>query len=373
MIVKSTELQQVCKDILAAVDSNEISTVTETLELEADNKVLYLSVTNREYYAKVRMNIESDEHFHATVNANLFLKLISKITTFQIGLAVEDRTLIITGNGTYRLPLIYDNDALLELPVIQINNPSVEFIIGSDLLMSILNFNTKQLSVGTISKPVQKLYYVDNEGALTFTSGACVNKFTLPQPVKMLLNQRLVKLFKLFRSKDVKFILGHEPISDEIIQTRVRFESDNVVITAILSCDDAMLNSVPVHAIRQRASSVYPYSVNLNKDALEDMIDRLLLFTTSNSKEVTAYSLFEFGTDSVVVYDEGRRNKEVIKYNNDTTNIEETYSATIDLYDLKAVIEALPEQYVNISFGDGQAFLVNRPNITNIIPEIHKV
>ena len=49
--------------------------------------------------------------------------------------------------------------------------------------------------MGVVSNPIQRLYYMDERGAVTFTSGACINNFTLEKPVKILLNNKLVKLF----------------------------------------------------------------------------------------------------------------------------------------------------------------------------------
>lgn len=373
MIIRREDIQQNCADILSAVDSNELSVLTETLELYVENGIFYMNVTNREYYAQVRFNLGEDEDFRATVNANLFLRLIAQITTDTIEMKTNETSLLIKGNGTYKLPLIFDGDKLLKLPEIIINNVTAEFDVNSDILMSILQYNSKQLTVGTISKPIQKLYYVDEHGALTFTSGACVNNFTLPQPVKMLLNKRLVKLFKLFKGKTVHFKLGYDAISDDIIQTKVSFIADNVAITAILSCDDTMINSVPVTAIRGRANNIYPYSVNFNKEYLLETITRLMLFTSTNSKEITAYSTFEFGPEEVTIYDSKKENKESLYYNNDTCNITEPYTTMLDLNDLKAVLESCSEQYITMAFGDNQAFLIKRGTCVNVVPEIHSL
>ena len=265
MIIKTENLKNVSQTILTAVDSNELSILTETLELIVKDSVLYMNVTNREYYASVKLKIDYTEEFHATVNANLFLKLIAQLTTDTVEFNVNNNNLEIKSNGNYKIPLIYDDEKLLELPKINIDNVTNAFDIDSSVLISILQYNSKQLNVGVISKPVQKMYYVDEEGAITFTNGACINSFKLEKPVKMLLNNRLVKLFKLFKDKTVHFTMGYDSISDEIVQTKVRFASDDVDITAILSCDDTMISSVPVTAIRSRANNNYPYSINLNK------------------------------------------------------------------------------------------------------------
>ena len=372
MIVRIEDLKSISQTILTAVDSNELSVITETLELKVSNNILYMNVTNREYYAQVRLHVDNEEEFQATVNANLFLKLVSQITTDTVEFSISGNSLVIKANGTYRLPLIYDNDKLLELPEIKIDNVTSEFDISGDILVSILQYNSKQLNIGAISKPVQKMYYVDEKGALTFTSGACVNSFILEKPVKMLLNSRLVKLFKLFKGEKVHFKIGYDAISDEIIQTKVKFESKNVIITAILFCDDSMVNSVPVTAIRNRAFADYPYSVNLNKDAFLQMINRLLLFTASSSKELTACCTFEFTKDKVIVYDMEKENREVIYYNNNS-NIEDTYITILDLNDLKGILNTCIEQYATFKFGDEQAVLICRGNVVNVIPEMHTV
>ena len=371
VILKRELFQKYCTDILSAVDSNELSILTETLELKTLNNTLVMSVTNREYYAKVIIPIENVIELQATVNANLFLRLIAQISTPEIELSVTDNFLVVKGNGLYKLPLIFDGDSLLELPEININNVTATFELDSEILLSILNYNSKQLSIGTISKPVQKLYYVDGKGAVTFTSGACVNSFELPENIRILLNGRLVKLFKLFKGKGVKFTLGYDNLTDDIIQTKVRFESSDISITAILSCDDTMLNSVPVEAIRGRASAYYPYTVNLSKDALLKTISRLMLFSGSASKELVAYSTFEFEKARVTIYDSKKENKEILNYNNENSNIEETYKTIVDLAELKGVLESCSEQYVNINFGDTEALILTRGHVVNIIPEIH--
>lgn len=374
MILRIETLQDACKDILTAVDSNELSTITETLELIAKDGNMCMNVTNKEYFVQVDIPVDKDVEMHATVNANLFLKLIAHTTTDTVELNVVDTNLIVKANGTYKIPLIYDNDTLLKLPEIVINNVTNEFNISSDVLKTILNFNSKELTKGTISKSVQKLYYVDDKGCITFTNGACVNTFSLEQPVKLLFNNRLVKLFKLFNEPNVAFTLGFDAISEDIIQTKVRFKSGNITLTAILSCDDKLLASVPVAAIRGRASGDYPYSININKEALLQTISRLLLFNStlgSSATTVKPYSTFEFGSDSVTVYDVKKENNEVINYNNTVLGIEEPYRAILDLPELKVTLESCSEPYLNIHFGDGQALVISRGNISNIIPECH--
>lgn len=371
MIVRSENIKQICGMILQAVDNSNVSTITETLELKACNGKLYINVTNREYYVRAKLDVDSNIEFHATVNANLFLKLISQITTDTIEFEVNNNSLNIKGNGNYKLPLIYNGDKLLELPEITINNITNEFNIDSDILKSILTYNSKEINKEAIAQPVQKLYYVDEQGAITFTSGACVNSFTLEQPVKLLLNSKIVKLFKLFKTGAVKFNLGYDPISDEIIQTKVKFTTNNIELTAILSCDDSNMGKVPVNAIRGRANADYPYSINVNKDAFIQALNRILLFNTpSDTKEIIApHCTFEFHKDSVTIYDVYKNNKETLIYSDSVANIEDKYIAILNLVDLKSKLESCNEHYLTINFGDDKAIVIARGNIKNVIPQ----
>ena len=369
LIIRIEEIQQACGKILTAVDSNSLSVLTETLQIKTENKKMYISVTNREYLAKVKIDIPEDVEFLATVNANLFLKLVSQITTDTIELSVVDSTLILKGNGVYKLPLIFDGEKLLELPEIEIDNPTVEFDVDSNALLSLIQYNSKELTKGQPSHPMQKMYYVDEKGAITFIFGACVNSFTLEKPVKMLLNDRLVKLFKLFKGEKVHFTMGMDALTDDIIQTKVRFETPEVTITSILSCDDTMLKTFPVDSIRGRANATYPYSIKVNKDQFLQTINRLLLFSSANSAKdiIKPISEFKFEKDHVVVFDTRGENKEEVWYSNST--IEDSYDTYLDLNDLKVTLETCVDPYGTLEFGDTQAVVVTHGNIKNVIPE----
>lgn len=372
MIIKTEKLKQVASKILTAVDANQLSILTETLELVTKNNALYMNVTNREYYAQIKLDLDQVEDFHATVNANVFLKLIAQTTVEDIELSLSSNALLVKGNGSYTIPLIFENEKLLELPKIDIINKTAEFNINSDILNSILTYNSKELTRGLIAKPVQKLYYVDDQGAITFTTGACVNSFVLPQPVKLLLNARLVSLFKLFQNTDVTFTLGHDLVSDDLIQTKVQFETSDIKLTAIICSDTTMLNSVPATAIRNRANKLYDYSVMLDKNILSQAISRLLLFNNLGKEAIKAYSTFEFNFDNLVIWDVNKTNKETIIYANNST-INNTYSAVLDLTDLKSVLDTCTDQYITLNFGDNQAFVLSRANIKNVIPECRVV
>ena len=371
MILRIEKLQDACNKILPAVDtSGEL--ISETLQLEADNsRILTISVTNKEYFVKVGIELDEECSFFATVKANLFLKLISQTTSETVELNVDDNNLEVVGNGKYRLPLIDNDGEILRLQEIKINNVTNEFAIDSSILNSMLTYNSKNVAKEGTGRPAQMMYYVDNNGCITYTKGACVNNFKLPQPVKMLLPVKLVKLFKLFKAGDVNFKIGYDQLSDRVTQTKVAFETEGVSITSIISCDDGLLSTVPADAIRGRASKIYPYAVTLNKDDMMQLINRLSLFATGELAKSRPYGKFEFNGDSVTVYDLDMRNNEQVFYETGELELNYPVSLYLDLADFKSTIEGFSEDStISLSFGDGEAVVVTRGNIRNVIPEV---
>ena len=368
IILRTEDIRSICSDILAAVDSNVLSKITETLEIIVKDGFLKMNVTNSEYYATVTLPIsDTSIDMHATVNADVFLKLVARTTTDTIQLEVEENILKVKANGDYKIPLIYEGQELLNLPEIKINNETNTFDIDTKVLASIMNYNSKELQKGFVTLPVQKLYYIDEQGAITFTTGACVNDFTLNNPIKILLTQKLVNLFKIFKEPTVKFTIGQD-MDNNIIQTKVKFETSSFCIVSIIPSDQSMIDSVPVNAIRNRAHEDYDYTVVLDKYQLLQTIDRLLLFSSNTLK---LYSKFEFNIDSVKIYDVQQDNFEEIHYAN-STMISQPYEAILDLIDIKNTFNNFRDQYINIRFGNNEAIVVNSQNIYVVIPEVVK-
>ena len=197
MILKTQLFQETCKTILPALDNN-----TANLELKAEQTTLYLSLTNREYYISVKYELAEPANFRAVVKADLFLNLIAGITSEEFELEVKNNYVYIKVNkSNYKLAMIYENDTLITLPIITLTNKTVEMPVSLEILKSILNVNAKELLkaknadlVRASINDLQKLYYIDETGCFTFTTGACLNSFKLEKPVKLLLTDKIVKL-----------------------------------------------------------------------------------------------------------------------------------------------------------------------------------
>lgn len=372
MILKTKEFQAASNTILLAVNKEATN-----LELVAEDRTLYLNVTNREYYVSIKFDLAEATEFKAVVSAQSFLTLISSLTTesFELTIADSGNAVIINAGGSckYRLPLIFENDKLMELPKITIQNKSVEMTISNDILQSILNVNSKELlKVKNIDvNELQKLYYIDETGCFTFTTGACLNSFQLEKPVKLLLNDKVVRLFKLF-SSDVKFTLGHDATFNGDMLTKISLEADNVYMAVIVINNDVLLGKIqgPCAATKQYISDSYSNHLVLSTTALASAVNRLMLFTKNSSEKINMLSIPTTTTlysDKLVIEDKAG-NVETISVENGSY-VEEGYSMIINLADIKLVLDSCKDSHITLNCGNHRSVILSRGAVSNLIPE----
>ena len=264
--LKTEELKAVCTKIRDAVDKNGAKEVYSYLEIIIKSGVLYLQVTGEDYFVKVKLATNNSEDFHATVRADAFIELISSMTTELITLDVNEKSLIIRGNGEYPLPIIYDGENILTLEEIDIENVTNIFDVDGDVLNSIYTINAKLLSnsSNTMSE-LQHNYYVDNRGAITSTrSSACINDFNLEQDVKLLFPQKVVKLFKLFKNCNVTLSIGKDKETNNSSANRVKLVTPEIEITSITATDE-YVNKYASDVVRNMKDKDYDNLITLNR------------------------------------------------------------------------------------------------------------
>lgn len=372
MILNTKEFRETVAaiNIATAADKNAAE-----LELKVKDNALYLSVTNHEYFVACRYMLEAAEEFRAVVSAPAFLQLISNITTDSITLNIVKNSLVVkAGKSKYSLPMIYNNDELVTLPVISITNKTTEMNISKDILMSILNVNSKELQKvdkNTNISEIQKLYFIDETGCFTFTTGACFNAFTLEKPIKLLLNDRIVKLFKLFK-EDTHFSFGYDQLPNGMLQSKVVFETANVYVAALITCDDLLINKImgPCTATKTFINESYTNTFVVSANELSAAIARLTLFAKNYKAELSAKSIpakLSIANNELTISDD-IENSETIAIE-DGSKIMEDYTMTVNIAELKLVIDSYHGEYITINCGNHRSVLITHNNINHLISE----
>ena len=374
MILKTKAFQEAANKILLAVGVDKSAA---NLELAAKDNKLFLRVTNREFYAAIGFDLEEPTEFRAVVDANLFLNLISGISTEEFELTINDTNIAVkAGKSSYKLAMIYENDQLMKLPVIKLDpeQVTIDMPIAHDILMSILNVNgreiqkAKRLDVNEL----QRYYYIDETGCFTFTTGACVNAFTLAKPIKLLLTDKVVKLFKLFNS-DVWMSYGHQVNTDGSMQPIVTFQTENVYVASRLLNDETCIQKIkaPCEAMKKLVKENYDHSLVLSASDLSSAIGRLLMFHKNSSAKADLSfvpATVDFSNTDLTITDVSGENKEVITIENGSSTTG-GYSMGVNLIDLKSVLDSCKNEHVTFNCGNKKSIIINRGTISNVIAE----
>ena len=373
MIIKTKDFQDAANKILLAADLDKSAA---NLELLSRKDALYLNVTNKEFYVSVKFPLENGAEFDATVDASLFLNLISGISVDEFSLSINGNALVVnTGGSNYKLPMIFEGNAIMKLPEITIESePTVEMYIETAILNSILTINRRELikAKNLDVNELQRLYYIDETGCFTFTTGACLNAFTLAKPVKLLLNDRIVRLFKLFNTESVKFAMGQDVLPNGTPVTKAVFATDTIYVAALISCDPVLLGKIqgPCNATKQLIFSPYDNQVVLSANKLMSAVSRLMLFTKNsiaNANMALVSVKATLSGDSFFLED-SMGNKEEIKLENDSF-VAAPYVMQLNLPDLKFVLDGYKNDYVTLNCGNHRSVIITRGTIYNLIPE----
>ena len=364
MILRTEEILDavtVMRQLLSSSFKNSTNTL---LQLKTDQNRLMFHMSDSTY--DVKFSVPCNEEMNATIDADLFLSLIPKITSETIELEIANNILLVKSSGVYKFPLVYKNDVIFEISDIPIDNVTKTWTVDGNILNSILVNNSKQLTLGVITAPVQRLFYVDREGAITFTTGACVNKFDFGADVKVLLPETAVKSFSLFKGKQVEATLGYDAVSNSFLQPKIRLKSDNLTCTYILPFDDASLASVPVDNIRKMALDTYDNSIVLDCEELDGTFERISVFADrSSSKNI----MFEFDKNLVTISTLDGEVKEQI-YTNDYVSSPTKF--VVDLRDLRyTVVGSSKHTTLNFS-ADSPAIIFNTLGVYHVIPKIQE-
>lgn len=374
MILKTKNFQEAANKILVAVG---LDRAAANLELAAKDTALYLRVTNREWYTAIKFELENPTEFRAVVDANLFLNLISGISTEEFTLEIKENFVVVkAGKSSYKLAMIYENDQLMKLPIIKLDPEqiTVSMNISNEILMSILNVNSREVQKAKKVEvnELQRYYFIDETGCFTFTTGACINAFTLEKPIKLLLTDKVVKLFKLF-SSDAWLSYGHLVNADNSLQPIVIFQTEDVYVATRLLSDETCIQKVkaPCDAMKALAKEAYDHNLVISATDLSAAISRLLMFHKNSSAKADLSFVpasVEFTNTELTISDLTGDNKEVITIENGSTT-PGGYSMGVNLIDLKAVLDSCKNEHITMNCGNHKSIIVCRANISNVIAE----
>jgi DNA polymerase III sliding clamp (beta) subunit (PCNA family) len=344
------ELQAGTSTVIKGAGMNKLIPLTSMIGLKHKENTLDLVATDMTNTILYEIKVEPDDKdFDVVVDADLFSKLISKITQDKIKLFVSDSELEIDADGTYKIPLIADESGNVKFPVPDIEKYEAKSNIKLLDVKNIFDINKPALAK-TFEVPSLTGYYINDK---TITSDSMTITFNdatiLDEPV--LLPAQLINLLVLNNQEDIKVYRD---------QNKLAFSTDNVVIYSEIMDG---ISDFPATEISAYLDTKFPSMCKIPKDILLAVIDRISLFIDPYDQNGITLNFAKSG--SVIIQNKKVSGIETINFvgSENPTN----FMCFADSEMLKTQVEAMNDEVVEIWYGDENALKIKSNGVTQIL------
>lgn len=329
---------------------NNLIPLTGMIGIKLENGQLKLLSTDMINTLEVIIDKVAGEDVSFTIQGDTFSKLISKITSDDIELILNDAVVTIKANGTYKIPLVTDENGLVEFPEIKMDKykkaPKSEIFLTS--IMSAYNINRSSLAK-IMDQPELTGYYAGDRTVTTDGNVICINDLNLNIGTK-LISPQMMSLLTLNSCEKIEFM--------ETKNNLIFITSDIIIEGPVLEGID----DYPIEGVESYLDEAFPSSCKVPKDLLISVLDRLSLFIEPYDKN-GAY--FAFGRKGITIHSKKDASTEIINYV-DSKNFE-SFSCCVDIPLFKDQLLANPDDTIELWYGNENALKIVSGKITQII------
>lgn len=349
MKVVTSRMKEAVNKAIKGAGFNNLIPITSMIGIKLSDGKLRLLTTDMTNTLCIIIDKVAGDEMDITVDADKFGKLIAKITSEDIDLSVKDDVLYVKASGTYKLPLIADEDGLVVFPDVNVGNkPNAKTKLSS--VMQAYNINRSALAK-TLENPALTGYYCGNKVVTTDANVITFNAYKMfdyEEPV--LISAQQMVLLTLNTSEDIEVL---------VTDTSIQFVTDDVVI------DGARMEGIeefPINDINGYLDVAFTSSCKVPKDLLLSVLDRLALFIEPYDKN-GAY--FTFGRKGINIHSKKDASTETINYVESKDF--EPFVCCVDIPMLKEQLQANPDDTVKICYGNENALKIESGKVTQVI------
>jgi hypothetical protein len=353
MKVATQRFKEAVNKAIKGASFNNLIPITGMVGIKLKDGKLRLLTTDMTNTLAVILDKVTGDEMDITIDADKFGKLISKVTSEDIDLSVKDDVLVIKANGTYRIPLISDEDGLVSFPDIRSDSTSTEnwAIVKLSSIMQAYNINKSALAK-TLENPALTGYYCDGKVITTDANVITFNNFRMftEEFEPLLISAQQMQLLTLYKEEDIKVTVDQETIV---------FATDTQVVEGSLM---EGIEDFPVEEIAAYLDVAFTSYCKVPKELLLSVLDRLALFIEPYDKN-GAY--FTFGRKGINIHSKKDASMETINYVESKDF--EPFVCCVDIPMLKEQLQAYPEETVKIWYGNENALKLECGKVIQVI------
>lgn len=174
--MKTVVFQELVSRAIKGAGQNKLIPITSLMAIEVKDGKLRIITTDASNYLYIKQEPVTGNDFYVVVPVEQFSKLISKMTSENISLELDETSLVVKGNGTYKIELTLDEEGNL----IQYPDPLAELsespvytkTVKLTTIKTILATNKASLAV-TMEEPAYTGYYVADKVITTDSYKLC--------------------------------------------------------------------------------------------------------------------------------------------------------------------------------------------------------
>lgn len=349
MKVVTSRMKDAVNKAIKGAGFNNLIPITSMIGIKLSDGKLRLLTTDMTNTLCIIIDKVAGDDMDITVDADKFGKLIAKTTSEDIDLSVKDDVLFVKANGTYKIPLISDEEGLVTFPALSETKGKTTNVKLTSIMQA-YNINKSALAK-TLENPALTGYYCGDMVISTDANVITFNDFKMfEQDEPLLISPQLMQLLTLNKQEDIKLIAD---------KTLLTFIADDMVVQGAVM---EGIEDFPADDVKAYLDEAFTSSCKVPKDLLLATLDRLALFIEPYDKN-GAY--FTFGRKGINIHSKKDASTEVINYVESKDF--EPFVCCVDIPMLKEQLQANPDDTVKICYGNENALKIESGKVTQVI------
>lgn len=350
LAVNTQKLKDMVSKSIKGAGNNKLIPITQFIGITKVGNTLRLTTTDATNYLYIQETIdESEEEFAVTVFVEQFSKIISKLTSETVSLAVKDNVLEVHGNGTYSIELPLDeNGEIIKFPdpIANIKKADSKGSVSLADIKVILDSVKPSLATDMSNSAIVNYFIGDTALATDSYKIASFNKKVFDG--EYLIAPELLDLFS---------VVSTDKINYKIVKDSIVFEAGDVTIYGKL-----MNEEYPVDVLEKLLSEKFPSVCKINKQDFLNLLDRISIFVSKyDDKAIRLY----FEKDGITVSNKNRSSNEKIEYKDSKKH--KDFDCVIDVEFLTTQIKAYASDVIEMHYGKENSIKLVDGNITQIV------
>ena len=358
LTLKTEKLKEMVSRAVRGVGNNKLIPLTSLMAIELKDSTLTLITTDATNYLYISEDKVVGEDFYAVVDANVFSKLISKMTCEDVTLKITNTWLEVKGNGTYKIELPLDeNGEYIKYP-----DPAAKLDLH-DAEEAVLNRTTVQVILETVKpslavtleNPCYTGYYMGDNVVATDTykiASMGVKMFDTPK----LISAELLDLLAVMQAEKIQV---NSTGNDIVFST-----PDCIVVGKLMEG----LEDFAIDPIMGLVNTEFDSVCTVPKNDLLQLLDRLSLFVGPYDKNAVHLT---FTPNGLQVSSKATNGVEIVPYT--TSHNFKDFTCAIDIQMLVNEVKAISNDVIELWYGEDNAVKMTDGNITIIVALLEDV